>query len=641
MKRMLFDNFTNRILFLAVIASSSVSSIFAYEYKVASIPDSLKEGAVAVVRNFSAVYTQNDMNNATYKVTKVITILNDKGNDHAHFYSYSDNFTDFKKFEGVIRDGEGKEIKKIRKSDLVVSSFSEYMATDTYSLSYKVYSPIYPYTVEYSYEQRFKEGICAYPMFRPISGTMESVEKATYIVELPLDLDLRYKSGFDCKIEKSKTDKNHIYTFSSGSIKCIKYEPLAPNFEERIPTVKVAPNNFIFDKIDGNMSSWQNYGIWLNKLLDGRDYLPTQAVEKIKNVVGETTDKREIVRVLYKYLQENSRYVNISLGIGGFQPIPAESVFKNRYGDCKGLSNVMKAMLKAVDISSNYCEIYSGQKKTLDVDFFDMAQTNHAILLVPFEKDSIWLECTSQTLPFGYIHKNIEGHDALVVTDSGGVLCKLPSYSSADNLTKSVVSMDVNENGEISASVQFTEYLHGYASYHYSLKSNDRDIHVKYINNSINLPQIRIGKIETSEKTSDRPECTISAEFKAVDAVNKTGDRMFIPLCPLKKSNYNIFSSKTREYDIVVANGYSVEDSVTVNIPKGYAVESIPKSTSLITPFGVLNTILTNNGDGTVSYKQMVVVFQGRYSKDAYNDFKEFFKQIGATAKRQIVVKKI
>ena len=619
---------------------SSILEANAYEFKVSNIPDSLKENAVAVVRDFSAVYTQSDVNNATYKVTKVITVLNDKGNSHAHFYSYRDNFTDFKKFEGIIRDNNGKEIKKIKKGDLIESSISSQMATDNYTVYYEVSSPVYPYTVEYSYEQRFKNGILGYPRFMPITNTLQSVEKASYRIELPVGIDVRYKSGFDCKIEEDETEKLHIYNFSSGSMKAISNEILAPHYRERMPMVRIAPNAFSFDGVTGNMSSWEGYGLWVNKLLDGRDNLSPAIVEQVRGLVKGITDKRTIIKTLYEYHQANSRYVNVSLGIGGFQPIPAESVFKNRFGDCKGLSNVMKAMLKAVDIPSNYCEIYSGSIKTLDKDFFDMTQTNHAILMVPLEKDSIWLECTSQVLPFGYIHPDIEGHDALVMTEKGGVICRLPSYSSNDNVTKSIVTLNIAEDGKIAGNMQCTEYLHGYGAYHYLMKSNDRKKHVRYLNNSINLPKVTIGEIKTAENVSERPDCTIEADFTAVDAINKTGVRMFIPLLPLTKSGFDIFRTKTREYEIVINYGYSEIDSIIINIPRDFRIESLPKPVNLTTPFGTFTASLEKNSDTSVIYKQYINIYRGRYDKSKYDELRDFYHQISSTTKKRLVIKK-
>lgn len=618
--------------------------IYAQEYPAHTIPNDLKTDAVSVVRNYSVTFSQSDMNNAEYKVTKVITILNSQGNKFAHFYGYGDKFHEFKSFSGTIRDAYGKIIKKIKKSDLTNSSLTDdyTLADDSYTLYYEAKSPDYPYTVEYSYQIKYKNGIIGYPPFDPFDNYQQSVEKAHMTLELPPNIDLRYKSNFDCNIKNEKVNNKNIYTVSISNNKAYPYEPLAPHFQEILPLILFVPQDFCYDSYCGSLSDWKSYGIWQANLLKGRDVIPGNLANKLTEITRDAKDDREKVKTIYEFLQNNFRYISIQLGIGGLQPIEASSVAKTNFGDCKGLSNLMKAMLKHVGIQSNYCAIRMGGKKDLYKDFTSVSQMNHVILLVPLKNDSIWLECTSQTIPFGYVHEGIAGHDAVVIDESGngGKICRLPSYSSKENKSESKVIINLEESGSAKIDISLTEYLFNYDDIISTFNSKDRERHAKYINSSLKLPKVQIGNISTTENKSSIPSCTMTSQLVVGDFANRTGSRLFLPICPLSKSNLNILSSDKRVYDIEIDQGYSENDTITFVIPESYTLETLPKNINISTPYGTFKAEAKQDAN-QIKYTQNMEIFSGKYNKDKHQEIKGFLSQIAGAVKRKLVLKKL
>jgi len=79
-------------------------------YPVSAIPDSLKSGVLAVVRNSSEHFIQQDEQNGTYKVTYIITIFNEKGKFYSDLVIAEDSFFELKKFSGEVYDAAGKTI---------------------------------------------------------------------------------------------------------------------------------------------------------------------------------------------------------------------------------------------------------------------------------------------------------------------------------------------------------------------------------------------------------------------------------------------------------------------------------------------------------------------------------------------------
>lgn len=111
------------------------------------------------------------------------------------------------------------------------------------------------------------------------------------------------------------------------------------------------------------------------------------------------------------------------------------------------------------------------------------------------------------------------------------------------------------------------------------------------------------------------------------------------PICPLKKTNFNVFSSSERTLDIVISTGFSESDSIAIDIPDSFVIESLPKDILLKTPFGQLTTKakMKNN---KIIYTQYIDISAGKYNKDQYRDIKDFFAQITSAVKRNLVLRK-
>lgn len=128
----------------------------------------------------------------------------------------------------------------------------------------------------------------------------------------------------------------------------------------------------------------------------------------------------------------------------------AEHVAKTGFGDCKALSNYMRAMLDAVGIPSIYTVI-STVNTDIFTDFANLNQMNHVILAVPSGKDTLWLECTSTFNPFNYVHDDIAGHQALLIFPDGGKLQRVKANDPIQITRNECMRLEVAENGNAKA----------------------------------------------------------------------------------------------------------------------------------------------------------------------------------------------
>ncbi|HSC38580.1 MAG TPA: DUF3857 domain-containing protein, partial [Chitinophagaceae bacterium] len=305
-------------------------------YAVSAIPAALMKDADVVVRLDETRFTLKSLGKANEYHHYVYTILNEKGDKFARAFAYYDKLQSIDYIDGNLYDPAGKKIKSLKKSDIKdFSGTSEIsLADDNRVKMHSFYYRVYPYTVEYEVSLDYSYTMF-FPIWEPMDDDFVAIEHSRLQVVCPADYQFRYKS-FNYKSEPvQQTEKgSKITTWEINNMPAFEKEPLSPNRKELVPTVYLAPVQFEVQSYAGTMDSWQNFGKFINQLKENRYLLPDDVKQKVHQLTDGVADPKEKIAKLYKYMQDNTRYISIQLGIGGWQPYDASYVASKKYGDC-------------------------------------------------------------------------------------------------------------------------------------------------------------------------------------------------------------------------------------------------------------------------------------------------------------------
>jgi hypothetical protein len=133
----------------AMLVLLSITKICAQDYSASSIPDSLKENAHCVIREFSREVELSSINSSVERDTKVFTILDRDGDDMARFViPYSKNSSVNIK-QVILYDSQGKTIKKVKQSEISDGpAFGEFeLYSDNRIKYFKPGYAEYPYSI--------------------------------------------------------------------------------------------------------------------------------------------------------------------------------------------------------------------------------------------------------------------------------------------------------------------------------------------------------------------------------------------------------------------------------------------------------------------------------------------------------------
>ena len=604
--------------------------VLSQTYTVAAIPDSLKQNAHFVLRDFTTVAELKSSNSGTEKIRKVITVLDKTGEKDAYLLLHYDKYSSVNIKQITIFDSNGKKSKSVKQSE--INDYPAYRSFELYSDQrvkyYQPENPEFPYTIIYEYETT-ESNLISFGRWMPADDYNMSVEHASYTLKHPARLKVNVKE-IGTTIKSHKAEDNLITDiWELNNIKAIDDEPFDPGISELSACVYIMPSVLSFNRYDGSSDTWEGYGKWAFSLYDGRDEISLEQNIKLNALLKDVNDTIEKIRILYKYLQDNTRYVAVTLGIGGYQPFEASSVFKNGYGECKALSNYMYSMLKFAGIKSYPALVSAGSYKTpVFRDFPNFSQLNHVIVCVPHGRDTIWLECTDQKIPFGFLGDFTDDRDVLLLTEKGGKFAHTTKYDEKDNLRSNRSEFLIDSTGKADYTNETKFFGLQYDDLAAFLRSNTDEQKKWLYTNSI-LPSLQIKSFKVSELPGRVPLVKLNESGVSANFCTFSGKYMVLPLNLVNPQKVIQKMMKPRHSDILIIQSSTDTDTLIYKLPESYSPESLPRGVILNSAFGTYSSTIALNGN-EIHFTRRYEIKRGRYKP---SDYKAFYDYILAVSK--------
>lgn len=610
--------------FLAVVVAHAGE----IKYPVSEIPDDLKQNVNAVVREDKMVFKIVAQDRATLYTYMAVTIFNGSAKHFAQRTIGYDKLSKLSSFSGSVYDASGKLIKKLKNSDIIDQSAYDGVTlfSDNRYKSADLTQATYPYTVVFEHEMDYK-----FLYYIPGSSFIQqekiAVQKASYQLIFPAALTPRYKT-FNIKEQPKKEviDGLESLTWEAHNLKPIKFEPMSRALDI-VPYIVVAPSHFEYDGYVGDMDTWQSYGKWIGTLNRGRNKIPDATKEKIRSLTAGARSTEDKARIVYEFVQGRSRYVGIQLGIGGYQPFEAEVVDRTGYGDCKGLSNYTVALLEVVGVRANYVLIHAGPEHEL-MESFPSSQFNHATVMVPTEKDTLWLECTSQTAPFGYAGEFTGDRKALAITANGATIVNTPQYNAVQNMQSRTVDVFLETNGNAKAKATTTyaglQYENGGLEF---VLDDQFDAQRKWLQANMGIPSFDINSFKMENRKTIIPSAVVRVDLTLNRLATVSGKRLFFVPNLMNRSTYTPEKMEKRTQPVLRKSTFTDVDTIRYHIPEELYPEFLPPAVKLSSVFGEYESSYTID-EGSVVYYRKLKMNKGSFPAETYQKLIDFYKGI-------------
>jgi hypothetical protein len=627
------------VLFIAITNYTVAQNLLTYA--AVNIPDSLRKNADAVYRHEElevVVISNSELIKKEYSLT---TVLTEKGRRHSLTRIGVDKMTKLDEVEIKVYNSLGLEVGRYKKKDFKVEGAYDgiTLASDDKVYELAIPTPDLPFTIEKKITTNYS-GYINIPSWG-FGGANESFMLSRYVLKTPSLTKINYKTY--------NTDLKPV-TATEGLFKTYHWEMRnhpAPYKEEGsygapvfMPYIDVNTEAFVYDGYAGSLASWKEFGKWSYPFYEDEKQFDLTRVAFFEQLVKPAATEKEKIAILYKYLQNETRYVSIQFGIGGFKPFPVSFLEKKKYGDCKALTHYMKAMLQAIGIKSYAALINAGSNEYPVDPSFAHNKFNHVILCVPQAKDTVWLECTGKQTTPGILGNFTENRNALLLTENGGVIVKTPTSKANNNQWIAQTTSEISEDG--GALVRSRIYVTGefWEKIYYATNSKSKDEIKKALVNQLGYKAPDDYQLNIVGDSAAGHVITIDlAYYKFFDF--KAGSKHFFPTRHYKLNEETIAPAESRKYEYLFDFPYIRTDSTVYRLPANFKQEALPAN-KLINHNLVQyqNNIQLNNTNNELTVTTHLVLQTHLVPAKLYNEVATTFDVIKKDESQKIVLKK-
>ena len=459
------------------------------------------------------------------------------------------------------------------------------------------------------------------------------VKQKTISFKVPswLELDITEKNFGSYKIKKEvKKDKTFTtYTYTGDNLPAIHQEAASLARPYYLPHLIITVRSYTADKkLYNGFKSLDDMYKWYNLLYKMADN-KTDGLKSQVNLLtqGKSSDE-EKVKSLYYWVQDNIRYIAFEEGYSGFVPQTVQEVYKNKYGDCKGMANLLTEMLKIAGYDAHFAWIGTREIPYDRAEIQSMCVDNHAICVVYLKGKPYFIDGTEKYAALGKNAYRIQGKKVLVQNGDGYKVELVPAASVADNQINTKATLALNGD-KIKGHVTLTfdgEAKNLFHNIYNNIPANKRK---DFLNQLVELNNnnAEATNIKTSDFRNRDIPLVLEGDVEINDQVTQVDKLCYTTLDFFPGSITGFIPKDDRENPIDLDGVFTTNDEVTLELPGKAKAQALPKNFEAAFNNNTINGSYTATGNKIKLTKQMKLNSPVIYNAD-FAGWKNFVNQI-------------
>lgn len=317
-----------------------------------------------------------------------------------------------------------------------------------------------------------------------------------------------------------------------------------------------------------------------------------------------------------------------------------EDVLKHGYGDPGDIDLYFVALTQAAGFDSSLVWVASRDKIRFQPEAQDRRELDDFLVWVHAGDKDFYLDPGVYLCPFGMLpwyETNITG---LRPTKQGAIFVQVPSSKSSDSAITRRVDLRLEPDGSLNGTLVVT--FTGQRAFTRRLDAHDEDEtgKKKMITDEIKGWLPSSAKFDLIAITGwDKPESPLEVQGKLrlPEMAESVGQRMLLPVGLYEAGHRQLFETTERKQDVYFHYPYEETDDITIQLPAGWKVETLPKP-QVVDPGGQLHYEISAKQDGEKIHLQRdLTVGSILYPLKYYGAVRNFFGSAKADDEQQLV----
>ncbi len=467
--------------------------------------------------------------------------------------------------------------------------------------------------------------------------------KLVFVIPDWLDIELKEMNFEGVSIlREEKVDAAHKtrqITYLMKDVPAYKRERRAPHNAHSLPHILILYKSYTHQGERHTIfETTQDLYNWYKMLVDEVENDPSRLQEMVTKLTEGKTDDFSRIESIFYWVQENIRYIAFEQGIMGYKPEEAHTVFANRYGDCKGMANLLKEMLILAGYDARLTWIGTSDLP-YDYSTPSLAVDNHMICTVILNGQHYYLDGTEEYIAINDYAYRIQGRPVLIEDGENYLLDKVPSFGKERNLVTEKISLTLNQDvmkGRYTSAYN-GEYKTELQRFYASTRTERREETIRRFL-SYNDRNLFVSNIRTSDFADRKAPLKMGFDFDLRNQVTQTGKEVYVNIDMQRRYAASIIDEE-RVNDYEFRSKLLFETVTDFELPSGYSLDYLPDAYRYESPEFSFDLSYTHEGNKII-YRSVIAIDEPILRKQDFPRWNECIKKLNKFYNDQIVLVK-